>query len=296
MLTRQVTLAHPHQQQQQQQQPLAAVVKTGLAVSQHAQLMAVSRTDNSITLYRLPDGQFEKFVSLPGSQRVLGPHGMCFTASGTLLVAEATACRVQELTLTGERIRFYGNGDTTHHMRAVDTDGKVVVVSAYDTCNVLGRIFVYDAYSGFMICSFDKSACMRRDGEAACLSGAAVLTPDGQHIIVPAGSYLAKFTTNGVHVRALDGHFSRSATCACFDGNGDMVICQCEARLREGYLCTALTVSTEGDVRLRRQWELTVESSTSIPSSRRVVPVAFVTVAGRLYVLSRDSPHVLVYE
>lgn len=92
--------------------PIVAINCYGMAVNESESVMALTNYNHGdfahkLYLYSLPDGKLVNTIGGNGSHLVLFnyPFRVCFGPKDTILVAEFFANRVQELSITGERIR-----------------------------------------------------------------------------------------------------------------------------------------------------------------------------------------------
>ena len=90
----------------------AADINHGLAVSPDSAHMVASHSDHSLSMYSLPGGEHIRTFGSEGAGegQFKSPAKLCFSAAGNILVAERDNKRVQEVTLTGDHVRFIGFG------------------------------------------------------------------------------------------------------------------------------------------------------------------------------------------
>jgi DNA-binding beta-propeller fold protein YncE len=144
---------------------------------------------------------FGSVVAGPGSLHVDYPEAICFAPNGNLLVAEYINQRVQEITLSGEHVRFIGS-DYCDQLTGLDANSEIIVVTQSQRYDQQIAVFAFD--DGQLLCSFGTNA----EGPAhvgACY--AVALSPGGSHIVVAEseGHRLSVFTWTGVLVRRLGG-------------------------------------------------------------------------------------------
>lgn len=102
---------------------------SGLAVNKDASLFAVTDCPgNSVTVCQLPSGDtIAKFGDLgSGPGQFNGPYRLCFTPSGTLLIADSQNKRVQELSTTGNHVRSLQSHAITSQVAHVVCNADVV--------------------------------------------------------------------------------------------------------------------------------------------------------------------------
>lgn len=134
----------------------------GLAVMEDASLFAVSDYGSSgIWVYRLPYGnkltRFGNKGNGPG--QFDGPLRLCFTSTGTLLVADSENKRVQEVTVTGDHVRFLQSDAIKSPVVHVVCNTKAVVATQKSG---FGTFSVFDMVTGEMMAVFGE--CGRDPG------------------------------------------------------------------------------------------------------------------------------------
>ena len=162
-----------------------AATNFGVAVSGDGRHMAVTDIGNRVTLYALPKGTSEKAMGRTGSGpgEFDLPGKLCFTnkTPNTLLVAEFNNKRVQELTLTGDHVRFVGVGLLTDAVYGIAANDDVIVVGKH-SCTTNQRIIVFHSASGEIMRSFGDYG--DEPGQVMWKCNGLRITPDGEHILV----------------------------------------------------------------------------------------------------------------
>jgi tripartite motif-containing protein 71 len=193
---------------------------SGIAVLEEGNILAVSNEGrSSITLYDLGSGEEIRTFGAYGSGHGCFelPQHICFSATGTLLVAEGEGMRVQEVTLTGEHVRYIGRGFFEDVIEGIAANSDIVVVTqpTHDTRQVV----VFNALDGRPVHSF--GTCGEIPGELEESSGVCI-TQDGRYIIVAecSNERLSMFTVGGDFVRTFcSTHLARpSAVCIADSG------------------------------------------------------------------------------
>jgi DNA-binding beta-propeller fold protein YncE len=185
--------------------------------------MAVSNTSfDVVTLYSLPN--CEKIRSVggygTGAGKFARPWGVCFTSSGNLLVAEASNQRVQEVTVTGDHLRFVGVGAINGLLVGVDANQQSIVTSQHGQ----HRIAVFDFATGELRHSFGTKG--RESGQLFGNAGVR-LTPSGSHILVceAENSRVSMFTLQGEFVKCFGStEFLCAPRSVCVTDAGELVV------------------------------------------------------------------------
>lgn len=214
----------------------------GIAVFRDGCRFAVSNImTHTITVYSTEDGSevctFGGEGHGPGQFR--NPFKICVTHRDTLLVADNNNERVQEVSATGEHIRFIGEGVFGGRVCGVDCNDEHIVATRTDA--ETGRIYVIDYSTGAVVVQFGvHGGGYGQIGYSSALR----LTPDGRHIIVEdtlKNGRLCVFTVTGVFVRnvgggklgyssgdlyvAVDGRIVVADICvSIFSANGDVLL------------------------------------------------------------------------
>ena len=261
----------------------------GLAISPDGAHMVTSHDNHTLSVYSLPGGEhvcaFGKYG--PGRGRFKGPRDVCFSIAGNILVAEQVNQRVQEVTLTGNHVRFIGVGVIGDEIRGLDANAELIVVCKYG--GITGnRIMMFDAVTGAFVRAF--SECGAAVGQVMMYSTAVRFTPDSRHIIVAecsgcATARLSVFTLAGEFVRCVGEGELQAALGVAFDDNGDVIVAD---SLHHG-----LFRFPANDLTVPQQLRLGGEAGSN---SNLYSPAALGLYSGQLYVLDRDSQCVQVFE
>lgn len=155
---------------------------------------------NTVTLYSLPDGKVIRSVgkkgSLPG--QFTGPEALCFTPTGSLMVADCANTRIVEVSLTGDVIRIVGVGVITESVTGLDMNADVIIATQ-SHCDS-PQIVMFDTRSGSHVRSFGEKGS--KIGQLN-LCRRAHITPDGAHIIAAEDMHyrVSMFTLTGLFVK-----------------------------------------------------------------------------------------------
>jgi NHL repeat len=152
-------------------------------------------------LYSLETGQLVRVIG--NATTFGGPQKLCFTSTGNLLVAEWDRQRVQEVTITGDHVRYFGVeqrdpslGKFTHPVTGIAASSTMVV--AVQPHSPTRHIMVYQPSTGRFMMAFqdpDRNECVADNSGHSSVC----ITPDGVNIIV-AGlqrSHLVMITLTG---------------------------------------------------------------------------------------------------
>lgn len=247
--------------------------------------MAVANTRfDVVTLYSLPSG--EKVRSIGGYGTECGkfsrPWAVCFTSSGNLLVAEASNQRVQEITPTGEHVRFIGVGVIRGLLVGVAADDNSIVTSQHG----LHRIAVFDSHTGELRHSFGTKG--KGTGQL-CGNAGVRLTSDGKHVLVceADNNRLSLFSLQGEFVRTIGNPGSLCAPrSACFSKSGEIVVAS------QG----SFSVSVFEECSDTGQFEPVKTFGSRGCTDASFGKVSDITMrAGKLYVLDNDTNRVQVF-
>ena len=162
----------------------------GLAVSLDASHMAVSHSNHTVSLYSLPGGEHVDTIGSMGEGPLQfnTPAMLCFTAINSILVAECVNQRVQEVTVSGEHVRFIGAGVIDDRIWSVATNDEVIVVGKCGhTTTDCNRLMLFDAATGAFIRGFGEYA----DGDVPSLvkfCNGVRFMPDNKHIVAAFSS------------------------------------------------------------------------------------------------------------
>jgi len=219
---------------------------SGLGVSSNGSLMVVHNSStNQLDVYRTEDGSHVR--AFGGHGTGLGefryPPGFCMTPHDTVLVAEWSNKRIQEVTLEGVHVKFIFVGDGPLKMAV---HGDVIAVTTFDN-----SIMLYSHTTGASVGEisdvFDKmsqSMCFSPGGEhllAAGFSGfmtlASVHGQPARHI-GPRGPWVTvAFTCTG-DVMGVDTYGVKSV----YSATDGMLLRSWEAANRENLTCSFVCV------------------------------------------------------
>lgn len=240
---------------------------TGIAVSADgALLVRVGYGAPAVTVYSLPDGACIRVFGMRGDGPACfdAPEDVCFTPAGTLLIAESSNRRVQEVSVTGEHIRFIGARSNTEwltiessnawlneEVTSVATNGRVIAAGK-GIRSTPGRIFLFDAATGNYLRRF--AGFGNEPGELAVVRGLCfapvVGDPGGAHIIVAdaANSRVCVFDADseGLLLATLGEGVLEYPMSVTVSQSGDVIVLD-----RDGPMCVSV-FSPEGA--LIRQW------------------------------------------
>ena len=145
------------------------------------------------------------------------PTHVCSTPRGTILVCEYSNRRVQEVTITGEHVRFIGVGHFDDNVVfAMCMQGDMVAVGKRNR-DTNGLIVLFNYSSGALIRKFGSYGF--GEGQVKNVTGLS-FTPDGKHILVADISpRLSMFTVEGAFVKTLgtgvlDGVWGKDVLCS----------------------------------------------------------------------------------
>ena len=267
----------------------------GLATSHDNVSMVASHHDDTLSVYSLPGGEHIRTFGGRGAGegQFDVPAKLCFSTAGNILVAEHHNKRVQEVTLTGDHVRFIGVGVIDDTVWSIAANAELVAVGKWG-CTSNNRIMMFDAVTG---------AFMRAFGDHGSLPGQLMkhcpgirFTPDTRHIVVTewklagngddvAGTTgrLSVFTLAGEFVRCIGEGKLLSALDVEFTDNGDVVTCD--------YFTGRISVFSADGSTLLRQWGGEADADGEF-----MHPTALAMCAGQPYVLYERSKRVQVFE
>lgn len=248
----------------------------GLAVSpDHSQMAVCSYDQNIIALFHLPSGEHIRTLGTPGAGTEASftkPFGLCYGPRGTtILVAEKSSMRVQEVRVTGSLVRCI-QATPPMSMFDVDTDGEVIVVAANDEGQSRGAIHVFAYASGEPLRHFGT------------VGGTTLLWCLGVTLTGAGSIYIADLDSKAAYLVSLDGQLLAAIpgtgpySVAVNSADGDVVIAE-EEQPRMAVL------RSDGSQRL------VIANDSGTPWDIRAVVYA----GGLLYALDAVSCTVLVY-
>ena len=221
----------------------------GIAMSPDGALIVVSRADHTLSVYSLLSGQHIRTFGKQGSRkgRFNGPAKLCFSVDGNILVAELDNKRAQEVTLTGDHVRFIGVGVIRDSIVSIAANAELIVVGKHD-CTTNKRIMMFDAVTGEFKRAFGDYG--NAPGQLMKRCNGIRFTTDNHHIIVAegkgdgTGGRLSMFTRKGEFVKCIGGGELKSAGDVEFADNGDIIMC-------DACLHRVCVYSAEGSMLLR---------------------------------------------
>ena len=199
----------------------------GMTVSRDALHLVVSHDSDKISVYTLPEGGYVRSIGGKGVKPGLfyRPRKMCFTRTGSLLVAEYGNKRVQEVKLTGEHVRFIGVDVIDDTCYSIATNDEVIVVgkSGNATNN---RLLVFDAVTGAHVRSFGDYG--RWPGQVARFCFGIRFLADGSTIAVVEGEKpryrVSFFSITGEFIKSVGWGVLQNATDVEIAPNGDVIV------------------------------------------------------------------------
>ena len=259
----------------------------GLAISPDSTHMVASHSDDTLSVYSLPGGEhIRTFGSYGvGTVQFNMPGKLCFGVAGNILVADAGNKRVQEVTLTGDHVRFIGVGVIDDPIWGIAANAELIVVGKYN-CTSNHRIMVFDAVTGTFVRAFGDYGDAPGQLMDYCMG--IRFMPDSRHIIVAEDNgdgrgRLSVFTLTGEFVRCI-GEGELSDVCDMeFADNGDAIVCDSN--------CDRICVYSADGSTLLLQW-----GGEGDADGKFEIPTALAICGGQLYVLNGDSNCVQVFE
>ena len=258
----------------------------GLAISPDSAHMVASHFNHTLSVHTLTGVKHIRTFGSRGAGKGQFdcPAKLCFSAAGSILVAERGNKRVQEVTLTGDHVRFIGVCVIDDFIWGIAANAELIVVgNAY--CFSNNRIRMFDAVSGAFLRAFGDygdapGRVMDNCNGIRCM-------PDSRHIIVAENGNgkgrLSVFTLAGEFVRCIGEGELKAARDVEFADNGDVIVCD-----RPNHrICV---YSADGST-LLRQW-----GGDGDADGKFVSPTALAMCSGHLYVLDEGSKRVQVFE
>jgi len=196
----------------------------GLAFTVSGGYMAMSRSArHEVAVYRVSDGCFVRAFGGLGADpgRFNHPAGLCITRHNTLLVAEYSNSRIQEVSLEGSHVKFFH----THALLVcVAAHGDVVATAG------TGEYGQYDDPESIHIMDYASGECLRQFGRFGTVS-ALQFSADGSHLlIVDTWKRVTLATTEGVFVRRIGKETLRQEEPVCvnalFSATDDVVVAE----------------------------------------------------------------------
>ena len=184
--------------------PINGTRNQGVAVTLDGQHVVVSNPfSECISVYSTESGdcisKFGSYGAAAGQFKY--PNRICATPRGTILVCDCGNRRLQEVTITGEHVRFLGAGLLDDEVVfSLCMRGDIVALGKYGL-NTDGRIVILSYSSGALIRKF--GAFGSGEGQVKSVYGLS-FSPDGRHILVADNApRLSLFTVGGAYVKTI---------------------------------------------------------------------------------------------
>ena len=267
---------------------LQRIGSTGLALSPDAAHMVVSHDNHTLSVFSLPGGEFIRTFGSKGSGKAQfgSPRKICFTVAGAVLAAEYDNMRVQEVTLTGDHVRFIGAGVIDDRICGIASNAELIVVGKSDVTSG-NRIMMFDVVTGVVVRAFGTFG--NAPGKLMRYCNGIRFMPDSRHIIIAeskvggAGGRLSVYTLAGEFVKCIGEGKLKGARDVEFAENGDIIVCDG----RSGH--SAYIFAADGSTLLHR-W-----GGEGDADGKFKYPTALAMCGGQLYVLDLDSKRVQVF-
>ena len=156
----------------------------------------------SVNVFTLPEFQFVNILG--GEIEYCGPHGLCFTDNGTLLIADFYNKRVQHWALDGEWIASY----PVRSPRYVASRGDAVVVGCHEN-----GVYVFSLKSGTKI-----SEWLLNKGWISTISAITFVDADTLAVADSRTEIMGLYTLRGVLKTQLATNVFSSGLAVCADG------------------------------------------------------------------------------
>ena len=269
----------------------SATENYGLAISPDSSQMVVLHGDHTLSVYSLPGGEHIRTFGSAGlgKGQFSMPVKLCFSVAGNILVAERFNKRVQEVTLTGDHVRFIGVGLLNDSIWGIASNAELIVVgnSYILSCS---HIEVFDAVTGACVREFNHYTDV--PGRNECLSSYGIrFKPDNRQVVVVADSWgfgaqmglVSVFTLAGEFVRCRGKREPMNVRDVEVADNGYIIVC-------DGWACRICVYSTDGST-LLRQW-----GGKGNADGKFMLPTALAMCDGQLYVLDNRRKCVQVFQ
>ena len=258
---------------------LPLVARFGLAVAPAGGHVVVTCSDDKLSVYSEVSRRCRTHCGYgSGSGRFNRPAKVCFSAAGNILVAEHYNKRVQEVTLTGDHVRFIGAGVIDDKIWGIAANAELIVVGKC-WCTSNNRIMMFDAVTGVLVRAFGDYG--DTPGQLMKYCYGIRFMPDGRHIIVAESTGYGKgrlsvFTLAGELVRCIGEGKLTSAHDVEFADNGDIIVCD------QSFSHSVYVYSADGSTQPRalRPWMSDGKSKGYFRN-----PCALARADGKLYVL-----------
>ena len=267
---------------------VSAAGNCGLAISPDSAYMVTSYGDCTLSVYSLPGGEHIRTFGSEGAGKgeFHMPGKLTFSVAGNILVTECYNKRVQEVTLTGDHVRFVGVGVIDDGIYSIAANVELIVVGKWD-CTSNNRIMMFDAVTGAFVRAFGD--CGAAPGQLMKCCNGIRFARDSRHIIVAEGNGYGKgrlsvFTLAGEFVRCIgDGELTDAGDVE-FANNGDVIAC-------DRYPVQCIGVYFADGNTLLRQWGDFGNADGQFDCS-----TALAMCGGQLYVLDEYRHSVQVFE
>ena len=263
----------------------------GHAISPDSAHMVTSHSSHTLSVYTLPGGEHIRTFGSEGTGKAqFGyPAKLCFSVTGNILVAENENRRVQEVTLTGDHVRYIGVSVIDDEICGIAVNAELIVVGKWG-CTSDNRIMMFDVVTGAFVRAFGDYG--DAPGQLLEYCWGIRFTPDSRHIIVAESDgggtqgdgRLSVFTLAGEFVRRIGEGELKAAADVEFADNGDIIVCD--------YPNHRVCVYSADGTTLLRQWG----GESEADDGKFKTPTALAMCRGQLYVLDYDSDRVQVFE
>ena len=260
---------------------------SGLAISPDGAHMVTSHANHTLSVYSLPSGEHIRTFGSQGKGRgqFKFPAKLCISVAGNILVAEKRNKRVQEVTLTGDHVRFIGVGVIDDGIGAIAANVELIVVGKY-YCTSNKHIIMFNAVTGALVKAFGDYGVA--PGQLMYNCNGIRFTPDSRHIIVAESNgdgkgRLSVFTLTGQFVKHIGEGELKAAGDVEFTVTGDIIVCD--------YSSDRLCVYSADGSTLLRRW-----GGQGYTNGKFKTPIALAMCGGQLYVLDNGSKRVQVFE
>jgi len=204
------------------------------------------------------------------------------TKENTILVADCSNKRIQEMTLEGGHVKCIGVGVINEGVRGIAIHGDVVTVGKYAGLTP-DRIMLFSYTSGALLRKFGP--LRGGEGRYPYVTGIQ-FTADGKHLIIAdlSDERVSLTTVEGVFVRYIGaGVLGGGYKDVTFNSAGEVVVTDTSNR--------RVCVFSQSDGTLLRTWGANGTGNSQFNS-----PTALATSRNRLYVLDEHRARVQVFE
>jgi hypothetical protein len=256
----------------------------GVAVTLDGLHLVVSNYDShNISVHSMVTGGCITTFGRNGSaaSQFDAPVRICATPRGTVIVSEVGNKRLQEITITGEHVRFIGEGLLDNDsVFGVCMHREFLAVGKHGE-NTDGCIVLFSYSSGALIRKFGSFGSS--DGQVKNVTGLS-FTPDGRHILVVDFSpRLSMFTADGAFVETIGvGKIGLGCKDVLCSGSSIFVADQYNQRIRVFSADTGALIRTWG--------------TKGQTDGQFMYPTALAAHKGKLFVLDFASPRIQIFE